>query len=176
MSFTKLSKHSGVTLVLVAVAFTLITGSPALAKEKGLIFGRLNDKVMGDSWQGVGELIVVIGDNEKKKKKFKMCENGYVAGEALRRIRDVGPARLLVGFKMVGRGVARHGYPIKDSDAEIGQVTSGGYSPTLDTNIGLGYVPTGHSAAGSRFLIDIRGRLVEAEVTTLPFYARRKSA
>ena len=100
----------------------------------------------------------------------------YVAGEALRRIRDAGPGRLLLGFKMVGRGVARHGYPIRDSTGEIGHVTSGGYSPTLDTNIGLGYVPTGHSTGGSRFHIDIRGRLVEAEVTTLPFYARRKSA
>ena len=99
---------------------------------------------------------------------------GYVSGEALRRIRDRGVSRVLVGFTMVGRGIARHGQPIVDGSEEIGLVTSGGVSPTLDTNIGLGYVPTGFSSPGSRFKIDIRGRLVEAEVTGLPFYVRRR--
>jgi hypothetical protein len=56
--------------------------STALADPgKGIIFGRLNDKAMGESWMGVGKLIVVIGDDEDKKKDFKMCKNGYVAGE-----------------------------------------------------------------------------------------------
>ena len=100
----------------------------------------------------------------------------YVAGDALRRVRDEGAARRLVGFTVLGRGIARHGYPILDGDQEIGRVTSGGPSPTLDTNIGLGYVPTDHSAPGTRLHIDVRGRLVEAEVTTLPFYSRRRAA
>ena len=100
----------------------------------------------------------------------------YVAAEALRRIRDEGPRRVLVGFQMVGRGVARHEHPIMDGPNQIGHVTSGGYSPTLDTNIGLGYVPKGFSPPGTRFQVDIRGRLVEAEVATLPFYSRRKKA
>ena len=99
----------------------------------------------------------------------------YVAGEALRRIRDEGPPRVLVGFQMVGRGIARHEHPIMAGSKQIGHVTSGGYSPTLDIGIGLGYVPTGFSSPGTRFQIDIRGRLVEAEVTLLPFYSRRKS-
>ena len=101
--------------------------------------------------------------------------DGYVAGEALRRIRDEGPIRSLVGFKMVGRGIARHGHPILDGSKQIGTVTSGSYSPTLDSNIGLGYVPTGFSAPGSRFHVDIRGRHVQAEVTKLPFYSRKRS-
>ena len=98
---------------------------------------------------------------------------GYVAADALRRIRDSALSRVLVGFTMVGRGIARHGYPIVDGNEQIGQVSSGSYSPTLDTNIGLGYVPTVYSALGSRFQVDIRGRAVEAEVTSLPFYSRR---
>jgi aminomethyltransferase len=102
--------------------------------------------------------------------------DGYVAGQALRRIRDRSASRVLVGFKMVDRGIARHGHPIVDGSSQIGRVTSGGYSPTLDSNIGLGYVPTGYSIPGSRFQIDVRGRRVEAEVTTLPFYSRRRSA
>ena len=101
---------------------------------------------------------------------------GYVAGEALRRVRDQGAPRTLIGFEMVGRGIPRHGYPIVDGGDRIGEVTSGGVSPTLDTNIGLGYVPTGFSSPGSRLQVDIRGRLVEAEVTSLPFYRWRKSA
>lgn len=69
-------------ICLVAIGSTVAYPPlPAVAGEKGIIFGRLNDKVMGDSWNGEGKLIVVVGDNEKKKKKFKMCKNGYVAGE-----------------------------------------------------------------------------------------------
>jgi aminomethyltransferase len=100
----------------------------------------------------------------------------YIAGEALRRVRDQGPGRVLVGFDMVGRGIARHGHPIMDGPDRIGSVTSGTYSPTLDRNIGLGYVPPGFGTPGTRFEIDVRGRRVEAEVATLPFYSRRKSA
>ena len=101
--------------------------------------------------------------------------DGYLPGPALRKIRADGPGRTLVGFTMVGRGIARHGYPINDGATRIGEVTSGSYSPTLDSNIGLGYVPTGHSAPGTRFQVDVRGRSVEAEVTTLPFYSRRRT-
>ena len=100
----------------------------------------------------------------------------YVAGEALRHIREEGHKRSLVGFNMVGRGIARQGHPIMDGSELIGAVTSGGVSPTLDRNIGMGYVPMGFSDPGTRFQIDVRGRLVEAEVTALPFYSRKRSA
>ena len=100
----------------------------------------------------------------------------YVPGETLRRVRDQGVSRRLVGFYLLERGIPRHGYSITDGSKQIGQVSSGGHSPTLDRSLGMGYVPIGHSAEGSRFRIDIRGRLVEAEVTTLPFYSRRKNA
>ena len=76
---------------------------------------------------------------------------------------------------MVERGIARHGYAISDGQNVIGTVTSGGPSPTLDRNIGLGYVPTGHAAHGSRIYVEIRGRPIAAEVTTLPFYARSRN-
>ena len=101
---------------------------------------------------------------------------GYVPGDALRRVHQQGVSRRLAAFVVVGRGIARHGFPIMDGSRQIGEVSSGGYSPTLDRSIGMGYVPTGYSTAGSRFQVDIRGRLVEVEVTVLPFYSRRKSA
>ena len=101
--------------------------------------------------------------------------DGYIPGEALLRIREQEVSKHLVGFNMLGRGIARHGYAIGDGSSEIGRVTSGGHSRTLDRAIGMGYVPTDRAAPGSRLQIDIRGRPVEAEVTTLPFYSRRAS-
>ncbi len=101
--------------------------------------------------------------------------DGYLPGETLRAIRDLGPERKLVPFDMVGRGIPRHGHGITDGDKKIGEVTSGSVSPTLDKNIGLGYLPIGFSAPGTTVYIDVRGRSTKAVVTTLPFYSRRRS-
>ena len=97
----------------------------------------------------------------------------YIPGRSLRSIRDTGPTRKLVGFEMVGRGIARHGHIIRDDEFQIGEVTSGSVSFTLDKNIGLGYVPIDFSEPGTKLYIDIRGRIVEAVVCPLPFYSRR---
>ncbi len=98
----------------------------------------------------------------------------YVAREALLRIREEGPSRRLVGFNMVGRGIARHGHAIVSGGQQIGQVTSGSFSPTLGRAIGMGYVREGFSDPGTAVCVDVRGRLVQAEVTLLPFYAERQ--
>ncbi len=95
----------------------------------------------------------------------------YVAGKALRRVLDEGISRKLVGFAMEGRGIARHGYRILDGERTIGEVSSGGPAPTLDLNIGMGYVPIEYSEPGTRIEIEIRNRPVKAQVTDLPFYA-----
>ena len=92
----------------------------------------------------------------------------YIPGEALRRIRDAGTSRKLVGFEMVGRGIARHGYDITDGEKKIGEVSSGSVSFTLDKNIGLGYVPTDFSALGTPLWIHVRRRSIEAVVRPLP--------
>lgn len=97
---------------------------------------------------------------------------GYIAGDALAAIRDAGTARVITGFRMVGRGIPRHGLSVIKDEKEVGIVTSGTHSPTLDANIGMGYVDRGLSDEGTRFEIDVRGRLVEAEVVPLPFYSR----
>ena len=98
--------------------------------------------------------------------------DGYPPGAALRRLRDAPPSRQLVGFAMAARGVARHGYPILYGGRRIGEVTSGGPSPTLDLNIGMGYLASAQSEPGTRIEIEIRGRPVEARVVALPFYRR----
>jgi len=105
-------------------------------------------------------------------KFVNLDKESYVAGDALRQVREGGVSKCLVGFWMVGQGIPRHGYNIMDGQRHIGVVTSGVPSPTLDMNIGMGYVPIEYSAPGTRFHIDIRGKAVEAEVAALPFYSR----
>jgi glycine cleavage system T protein (aminomethyltransferase) len=85
-----------------------------------------------------------------------------------------GPPRKLVGFEVVGRGIARHGYPVFLGREEIGPVTSGSYAPFLQKNIGLVYVPAAHCAAGTEIDVEIRGKRVPARVVPTPFYKRQK--
>ena len=99
---------------------------------------------------------------------------GYVAHDALSRIRTQGTKRIMVGFRMVGRGIPRHGQDILSDGEPVGIVTSGTHSPTLDANIGMGYVDRRFSTRSSRFEIDVRGRFIEAEVVPLPFYSARR--
>jgi aminomethyltransferase len=103
----------------------------------------------------------------------KFDAGDFVGRQVLLRQREAGLQRKLAGFVMIGRGIARHGYPILDpSGAPIGEVTSGTVGPTVGKNIGLGYVPTALAHAGARLLIDCRGKPTEAEVVEGPFYRR----
>jgi aminomethyltransferase len=83
-----------------------------------------------------------------------------------------GTERKLVGFEMVGRGIARHGYPAKLGEETVGTVTSGTFAPYLQKNIGLVYLPAARSAVGTEFDVEIRGRRVPARVVPTPFYKR----
>ena len=103
----------------------------------------------------------------------KLDKAMFVGKEALAAIKAAPPARKLVGFEVTGRGIARHGYPLRDLDGkEVGVCTSGSPSPTLGKNIGLGYLPAAMAAVGTRFLVDCRGKHVEAVVAKTPFYKR----
>jgi aminomethyltransferase len=103
----------------------------------------------------------------------KLDKGDFVGRAALQRIKDEGPARKLVGFEMVGRGIARHGYPLLDaSGAKVGFCTSGSPGPTVGKNIGLGYLPAPLAKIGTTFQVDCRGRTVEAVVAKTPFYKR----
>jgi aminomethyltransferase len=78
---------------------------------------------------------------------------------------------------MTGRGIARHGYPLLDPEGHpVGICTSGGPSPTLGKNIGLGYLPVALTEIGTRFQVDCRGKPVEAVVVKTPFYKRNRGA
>jgi aminomethyltransferase len=102
---------------------------------------------------------------------------GFLGRDAIAKVKAEGPSRGIVGFEMVGRGIARHGYPLLSSDGQvIGICTSGGPSPTLGKSIGLGYLPASMAALGTSFLVDCRGKSIEARVVKTPFYKRKSSA
>ena len=95
----------------------------------------------------------------------------FIDRELLARQKAEGVSRKLVAFKMVERGVPRHGYELADGDgaAVIGHVTSGTMSPMLNVGIGLGYVASKYTAVGTPLTVVIRNRFIKAEVVKLPF-------
>jgi len=104
----------------------------------------------------------------------KLNKADFLGKAALITLEQQQPARTLVGFEMVGRGIARHGHTILDNGAPVGLVTSGAPALSLgkNHNIGLGYVPWHLRQLGTRIDIDIRSQPVEARVCATPFYKR----
>jgi len=96
-------------------------------------------------------------------------DKDFIGKDALLKQKEEGLKRHLVGFKMIGRGIPRHGYDIYIGRVKRGYVTSGTYSPSLSEPIGLGYVPIENSSVGSKIEISIRDKLVEAKVCETPF-------
>ncbi|MFT3979225.1 MAG: glycine cleavage system aminomethyltransferase GcvT [Ferruginibacter sp.] len=84
--------------------------------------------------------------------------------------KEEGPSKKLVGFEMLEKGIARHGYEIKTFEGEvIGRVTSGTQSPSLGKAIGMGYVNSHYAALGTEIFISVRNTLIRAQVVKLPF-------
>ncbi|MGH9321201.1 MAG: glycine cleavage system aminomethyltransferase GcvT [Vicinamibacteria bacterium] len=102
----------------------------------------------------------------------KWQKGDFVGREALLRQKEKGVPRKLVGFEMVDRGIARHGYPVFVAGTPSDTVTSGTFAPYLKKNIGLAYVPSASAAVGSELEIEIRGRRARAAVVPTPFYKR----
>jgi aminomethyltransferase len=101
-------------------------------------------------------------------------KDDFVGAAALREQRTNGVTRKIVGFEMLDRGIARHGYDACVGGVKAGIVTSGTQTPHLKKAIGMAYLPIGHTAAGTEFDIDIRGRRTRARVVPMPFYKRQK--
>jgi len=104
----------------------------------------------------------------------KLARGDFIGHDALAKLKAEGVRRKLVGIELVERGVARGGYAIYDGERQIGALTSGAPSPTLNKNIGLGYVETALAVPGQSVQIDIRGRRTAARIVALPFYKRSK--
>ena len=94
----------------------------------------------------------------------------FNASEFLKKQKDIGVEKKLVGFEMIERGIPRHDYRIKDAEGNlIGRVTSGTQSPSLNKAIGMGYVQTEHAALDTEIFIDIRDKQIKARVVKMPF-------
>ena len=101
-------------------------------------------------------------------------KDDFVGAAALREQKASGAKRKIVGFEMLERGIARHGYDAYVGDVKAGVVTSGTQTPFLKKAIGMAYLPIEHTAAGSEFDVDVRGRRTRARVVPMPFYKRAK--
>ncbi|MFC6103452.1 glycine cleavage system aminomethyltransferase GcvT [Olivibacter domesticus] len=94
----------------------------------------------------------------------------FVNADALRKQKEEGVSRKLVGIEMIERGIPRHGYEIVDAaDNLLGVVTSGTQSPSLQKSIGLGYVKKDFSKEGTEIFIKIRDKKIKAVVSKPPF-------
>ena len=103
----------------------------------------------------------------------KLNKGDFIGHDALLKVKEEGLKRKLIGIEMIERGVSRGGYAIYENDQQIGALTSGAPSPTLNKNIGMGYVEAAHAVAGKTVQIDIRGKRTAAQIVALPFYKRR---
>ena len=107
--------------------------------------------------------------------RFVRLDRDFCGADALRSAVERGVERTLAGFRAAERGPApRAHYAILSGGERVGEVTSGGYSPSLNANIGLGYVPTPLAEPGTPLTVDVRGREIPVETTALPFYVRGK--
>lgn len=94
----------------------------------------------------------------------------FTSKEIFAKQKAEGLKQKLVGLEMIDKGIPRHGYVIKDKDGnDIGQVTSGTQSPSLNKAIGMGYVRTEFSQLDTEIFISVREKLLRAKVVKIPF-------
>jgi len=96
----------------------------------------------------------------------------FIGKEPLLKQKEEGPARKLVGFTMLERGIARAGYALEKDGISIGEVTSGSFAPTLEQNLGLGYVLSQEAFVDNEISVVIRGKGLQAKIIKKPFYKR----
>jgi len=96
----------------------------------------------------------------------------FVGAESLRSQKARGVTRKLVGFKLLGRGIPRHGYPVLLGDKPVDIVRSGAQSPSLGCGIGTTFLPAESAKVGTRFDVESRGERIPAEVVSRPFYTK----
>jgi aminomethyltransferase len=97
----------------------------------------------------------------------------FVNSEALKRQKESGVSRKLVGLEMIDRGIPRHGYEVTGPDGAVaGHVTSGTQSPSLGKAIAMAYVPAALAAEGQEVGIRIRDKVLRARVVRTPFYKK----
>jgi aminomethyltransferase len=132
----------------------------SLRLEAGmLLHGQDMDKSTNPFEAGLGRLV-------------ELDDGDFIGKSALLEIKRQGVKRKHIGFRVTEQGIARPGYKIVKGGQEVGKVTSGGYSPTLDASVGFGYVPVDLAAIGTDIEIMVRSKPVAAQVVSRQFYKR----
>jgi aminomethyltransferase len=94
----------------------------------------------------------------------------FINSEDLKKQKEEGLKRKLVGFEMIDRGIPRGHYELADADGnKLGEVTSGTQSPTLQKGIGIGYVPAAFSKPDTEIFVKVRDKLLKAKTVKMPF-------
>jgi aminomethyltransferase len=94
----------------------------------------------------------------------------FIGRDALLKQKLEKSGRVLVGFELVERGLAREGYPVLLNGEEIGSVSTGMYSPTTSRYLGMAFVPREFSKIGTEIYVQIRNKAVKAKIIKRPFY------
>jgi aminomethyltransferase len=105
----------------------------------------------------------------------KFQKGDFNGHRALLKIKEKGLKRKLVGFQMLDRSIARHGYGIFNNGKKVGEVTSGSFAPSLGKGIGMGYVAIELADIDTEIEIDIRDKKYKARIVKTPFYKNNGS-
>lgn len=105
--------------------------------------------------------------------KRRRSDGGFPGADVILPLIASGAATRRVGLVIEGRMAAREGAKVLSGDAEVGTVTSGGFSPSLERPIAMAYVPAALAAPGTPLSIDMRGRRLAAQVVQMPFVPHR---
>ena len=97
---------------------------------------------------------------------------GFVGSAACREVRETGPSEVLEPFVITGAGIPRQGNRIVAGGDDVGEVTSGTMSPSLEIGIGMGYVRSDIAEPGTEIEIDVRGKHRPAEIRERPLYSK----
>jgi len=99
-------------------------------------------------------------------------EEDFLGKAALASQKENGVPRKLVGLEMIDKGIPRTGYKVFIGDEEVGEVTTGTQSPTLNKNIGFALLKTEHTELGTEVTVQVRKRVLKAVIIATPFYKR----
>src|SRR5690554_5381801 len=137
--------------------------------------------ISATGYTGSGGFEIYVRNKDIKQVWDKVFEAGlgwitkftkeFINSEDLKAEKEAGIKNKLVGFELIDKGVPRQGYPILNAEGEeIGRVTSGTMSPSLNIAIGMGYVPVELATEGSEIYIGVRNKSLAAKVVKTPFY------
>jgi aminomethyltransferase len=102
-------------------------------------------------------------------------DKGEFAGKSALAAYKAAPGRARIGLKLESKRIARQGAIVFSGEEQVGEVTSGTFSPTLQVSVAMALVDPATAAVGARLTVDVRGHREPAQVVKLPFYKRPRT-